>query len=379
MGPFHVLKELGANIVALDIDRPQIWKRLIDEVYYNSHATITFPMSEPYTGQTGKDLYTKCGANIIRETPKCRNWIRDTVPEVAKGGPVTIGAYAYLDGELHVRVNLACDAIMNGLAESYGYDKTNLHFLPTPTDAYIIQDNVDQAVKNNVATAPSWCKNLEVLGSLGKMVPMVTMPVKNDDGHIMHLSDSLMGTQGPNYALAKRLQQWRAIISRSKGSTVAYSIAPATATASVLSNKMFAAAYGGAHLWEPVEVFYQELSNAVMGILLIHDVRNPESSARPHVNKDMNPMLWLSSKAFHGGFMRCAYKFTSIAEISAAIYLFHKYVGRHLGMKLAKTKPSIKNTPKAPKSDPDAAHANLVGSNHRDESLDHRGHGHGFV
>jgi hypothetical protein len=144
MGPFHVLKELGANIVALDIDRPQIWKRLIDEVYYNSHATITFPMSEPYTGQTGKDLYTKCGANIIRETPKCRNWIRDTVPEVAKGGPVTIGAYAYLDGELHVRVNLACDAIMNGLAESYGYDKTNLHFLPTPTDAYIIQDNVDQ-------------------------------------------------------------------------------------------------------------------------------------------------------------------------------------------------------------------------------------------
>jgi hypothetical protein len=69
-----------------------------------------------------------------------------------------------------------------------------------------------------------------------------------------------MVTQGPNYALAKRLQQWRAILARSKGSNVSFSIAPATATASVLSNKMFAAAYGGAHHWKPVEIFYQEVT-----------------------------------------------------------------------------------------------------------------------
>lgn len=351
MGPFHVLKELGAHIVAVDIDRPEVWKRLIDEVYYNSHASISFPMTVPYTGQTGEPLYKACGANIIRDTPRVRNWVRDEVPKIAGGKPVTIGTYTYLDGELHVRVNLACDSIMEGLASSYGYDKVNLHFLPTPTDAYIIADNVDAAVKKNFSAAPSWCKSLEGLGFLGKMVPMITLAVKNDEGDIMHLSDSLMATQGPNYALAKRLQQWRAVINRSKGSTVSYSIAPATATASVLSNKMFAAAYGGAHLWEPVEVFYQELSNAVMSTILIHDVRNPDASSRPHVNADMNPMLWLSSKAFHGGFLRCAYKFTSIAEISAAIYLFHKYVGRYFGMKMTKTKPVVKNTPRAPKDD----------------------------
>jgi hypothetical protein len=28
------------------------------------------------------------------------------------------------------------------LASSYGYDKTALHYLPTPTDAYIISDTV---------------------------------------------------------------------------------------------------------------------------------------------------------------------------------------------------------------------------------------------
>jgi len=331
MGPFHVLKEMGAHIVAVDIDRPAVWKRLIEEVYYNSHATITFPMHAEYTGQKGNELYTLCGANIIRQTPEVRNWIRDTVPKVAKGGHVAMGAYAYLDGELHVRVNLACDAIMEGLASSYGYDKVTFHYLPTPTDAYIIQDHVDQGVKDNLKTAPAWCKNLEFLGGIGKMMPMITQPIKAEDGHIMHLSDSLMVTQGPNYALAKRLQQWRCILARSMGANVSYSIAPATATASVLSNKMFAAAYGGAHHWKPVEIFYQELSNAVMGTLYIHDVRNPESSSRPHVNKDMNYMLWLTSKAFHGGFMRCAYKFTSIAELAATVFLFNKYVGKYFG------------------------------------------------
>jgi hypothetical protein len=42
---------------------------------------------------------------------------------------------------------------------------------------------------------------------------------------------------------------------------VAFSVAPATATASVLSNKLFAAAYGGAHKFRPVEIFYQARSS----------------------------------------------------------------------------------------------------------------------
>mmetsp|Transcript_11836 Transcript_11836/g.30724 ORF Transcript_11836/g.30724 Transcript_11836/m.30724 type:complete len:91 (+) Transcript_11836:2-274(+) len=77
-----------------------------------------------------------------------------------------------------------------------------------------------------------------------------------------------------------------------------------------------------------------------MGILLVHDVRNPESASRPHVNPDMNPMLWLTSKAFHGGFMRCAYKFTSIAELAATIYLFNNYVGKYFGIKNMPSKKS---------------------------------------
>jgi len=43
------------------------------------------------------------------------------------------------------------------------------------------------------------------------------------------------------------LQHWRAILSRSKGSLVSSNVAPATATASVVSNKSFALAYKGAN------------------------------------------------------------------------------------------------------------------------------------
>ena len=60
--------------------------------------------------------------------------------------------------------------------------------------------------------------------------------------------------QGPNYALAKRLQHWLAIIARASGHTVSSNVAPSTATLSVVHNAQFAAAYGGFHHFKPMEV-----------------------------------------------------------------------------------------------------------------------------
>ena len=60
-------------------------------------------------------------------------------------------------------------------------------------------------------------------------------------------------------------------------------VAPSTATKSVVHNAQFAAAYGGFHLFKPLEVMYQETSNAVMGILLVHDVRNKKSASSAQV------------------------------------------------------------------------------------------------
>ena len=53
--------------------------------------------------------------------------------------------------------------------------------------------------------------------------------------------DSLVIEQGPNYALAKRLQQWRAIVARAEGQVASINVAPSTSTASVLSSPALAA------------------------------------------------------------------------------------------------------------------------------------------
>jgi hypothetical protein len=38
-------------------------------------------------------------------------------------------------------------------------------------------------------------------------------PVKAKDGETFHIVDGLVNRQGPNYALAKRIQHWRAVVS----------------------------------------------------------------------------------------------------------------------------------------------------------------------
>jgi hypothetical protein len=105
--------------------------------------------------------------------------------------------------------------------------------------------------------------------------------------------------QGPNYALAKRLQRWRATVGR-RGGVVGFSVAPPTRTRSVTRNRLLAAAYAGAHLFD-VEVFQPATSNTLMAVLLVHQLRNPRTAGRP---------VWTDEAyaAAHGGLWRTAYE-----------------------------------------------------------------------
>jgi hypothetical protein len=57
---------------------------------------------------TDDEIAEVSGANLLTQTPEILDWLRATCP----GKPLVVGAYAYLDGELHVRVSLAMDAII---------------------------------------------------------------------------------------------------------------------------------------------------------------------------------------------------------------------------------------------------------------------------
>ena len=96
------------------------------------------------------------------------------------------------------------------------------------------------------------------------------------------LNDSLVPQQGPNYALAKRLQRWRATVARRDGRTVSLNVAPPTRTRSVVKNRALASAYAGAHRFG-IEVFEPATSNTLMAALLVHDLRTAPHAAHDAV------------------------------------------------------------------------------------------------
>lgn len=143
MGPLHVLLALGANVIAVDLDRPNIWKRLI-ELTKKSSGSITFPLKqEQITLKSDDELYASAGCNLFTHTPMIRDWLMD----LYKGKAFTVGSYAYLNGALHVQVSLAMDAITKDLSEKR--PNTSLAYLCTPTDLHLVPEEAFRASEKN--------------------------------------------------------------------------------------------------------------------------------------------------------------------------------------------------------------------------------------
>eukprot|EP00004_Rigifila_ramosa_P026569 TRINITY_DN832_c0_g1_i1.p1 TRINITY_DN832_c0_g1~~TRINITY_DN832_c0_g1_i1.p1 ORF type:complete len:530 (-),score=132.65 TRINITY_DN832_c0_g1_i1:363-1910(-) len=314
MGPLLVLLELGANVIAVDLDRSNIWERLIG-LARKSCGTLTFPLKVAQsTLSNDTDLFKNAGSNLTSQTPEILDWLKTVHPDK----DLVVGGYAYLDGEMHVRVSLASDAIMQGLCKAR--PSTMLAFLNTPTQAFIITREANAAARQNHAALTLVnlvLMPLRLIGSKRFVVKNALPPVKTDRGDESYVVDGLVVAQGPNYALAKCLQHWRAVVAVSQGLRVSSNIAPSTATAWVVHTRQFAWAYGGFHHFKPMEIFQQETSNAVMAALLLNDVNSEK-------RKFDNPWELFQVAPFHGGVWRGAYKMTSIGEVSAALYFFDK-------------------------------------------------------
>jgi hypothetical protein len=124
--------------------------------------------------------------------------------------------------------------------------------------------------------------------------------------------DSLVPQQGPNYALAKRLQRWRAAVARDAGVEVSLNVAPPTRTKSVVKNRLLATAYAGARRFG-VEVFEPSTSNVLMAALLVHDLRT--SPVRVH------PFEAEAASAAHGGLWRQPYSPRSVLGLAVLVGL----------------------------------------------------------
>lgn len=275
----------------------------------------------------------------MEQPAQVANWLvewQKTLPESAK---VCIGNYTYLDGENHVKLALCADFCIKRLREAR--PSTAVAFLCTPTDIHVIPEDAHKAAVKHCRSGyahPGLEKLMNVLSRGAWLVSNVVSPVAAADGKKVHLVDGVTVAQGPNYALAKRMQHWRAQIAYSEGAVVSSTVAPSTATISVIHNKTFAWAYGGLPYFG-YEVFKQDTTNAVMASLLIHDLLN-EKGPKNGKNKAEfgidNTLKLFSTQGVHGGLWRCAYTINSLGETSALIYfLGERTVQLGLGAALA--------------------------------------------
>ncbi len=318
MGPLLSLLYYRANIVAVDIPDTAVWKRLIN-LAHRSNGSFHFPLRvEPTENMSDAELVQYAGCDLLSETPQIATWL------MGFAEPLTIGSYAYLDGTKHVRVALAMDAIVDHLLTNR--NDIALAYLLTPTDVYAVPHDAAEIAVERYAewkTARAWSnpkiwqEPLRVLSGGRFFTPNIVDMITAVDGNVYGITDCLVTQQGPNYALAKRLQQWRALVARAEGAVVSANIAPATITHSVIKNQALAAAYAGASRFE-IEIFHPETSNALMAALLIHDLRNPEAASNPAV-KLAHPYELFMRGAAHNGLWRTGFRARSVLEIAAVL------------------------------------------------------------
>jgi hypothetical protein len=307
MGPLRSLLRWGAHVVAVDLPRPEIWSRVI-RMARSSSGTLTVPVPLGADPKDDDALAAVAGVDLIRQLPELHTWVAQLE------GPFVLGTYTYADGATHVRVALAADALAHALLAERS--DVGLAFLATPTDVYAVPPGaVEESRRRWDARGLSGLAQLP-LRATGRFAPNYAETVRTERGEI-GIADCLVPQQGPSYALAKRLQRWRATQSRREDVWASLNIAPATRTRSVVKNRALAAAYAGAHRFG-VEVFEPSTSNTLMAALLVHDLRSESSYARPDADLAHPDDAW-SRQAAHGGLWRSAYAPRSVLGVAAAL------------------------------------------------------------
>ena len=300
MGPLPSLLAWGATVAAVDLPRPLLWERLLETARQRA-GKLLLPVRGKSEGATDGQLAKAAGTDLLTDVAEVGDWL-GRLP-----GPLVVGNYAYADGAEHVRVSTAVDVLTQRLLADR--DDTALAFLATPTDVFAVpREAVAQSVDrygHRSLPAKMVGRPLRTV-TRGRLMQRAYLP-HADPG----ICDSLVPVQGPNYALAKRIQRWRATARRSAGGEVSFHVAPATRTRSVMKNRALAAAYAGARRFG-VEIFDPETANTLMAALLVHDLHTP----RP---QHTHPWQDEAFGAVHGGLWRAAYAPRSVLGIAAVL------------------------------------------------------------
>ena len=323
MGPTRSLLRWGATVHAVDLPHPDLWQRLIATTR-STAGSLRIPIELDDSGNPpfvvgglvhpddDDTVAARAGADLLQRTPELRTWLAEIEQ------PFVLGTYAYAQGAAHVLLSMAADAIVADLLAAR--NDITLAYLATPTDVFMVpMAAVDESRRRWDARGLSGLVQTP-LRLLHQFEPNYPTTYLSDDAIEFGINDSLLPQQGPNYALAKRLQRWRALVARASGTPVSLNLAPATRTKSVIRNRALAAAYASAGRFG-IEVFDPSTSTTLMAALLVHDLRNPAAAANP-ATPLRNPMDLFAQAANHGGLWRTAYSPRSVLGVAALLGMF---------------------------------------------------------
>ena len=304
IGPVAPLLAWGAQVAAIDLPSPQLWERVLGLARHGA-GTLLVPVRQdaepPPPDGDDQAIARRAGLDLARAVPDAAGWL------ATLDGPLVLGNYVYADGAANVAVCAAADALTVRL-QAVRPDLA-LAFLATPTDVFAVPAD---AVAQSVRAYDTRSRLAKLAGpplrlASGGRLLRRAYPPGSDPG----INDSLVSQQGPNYALAKRLQRWRAAVARQAGATVSLNVAPPTRTRSVLKNRALAAAYAGAHRFG-AQVFEPATTRVLMAALLVHDLRGA-GPVYPHPWQDE------AYAAAHGGLWRSAYAPRSALVLAALL------------------------------------------------------------
>lgn len=171
------------------------------------------------------------GADLLTEGPQIAKWIIDTVPQDKQ---VVICHLAYVDGEAHVRVNVAMDLISKYVSERH--PNVALSFLSSPATVMVVPPEAAAACKTQ--SKERWHSYAQSMSS-GRWMKEWQYD-KGITGMLPAVLNGMTHSQDPNFALAKMMQQWRCMVAYSQKQIVSAPMAPATRTQSMESQSDYA-------------------------------------------------------------------------------------------------------------------------------------------
>ena len=254
-------------------------------------------------------------ADLLNDMVAIAQWIITTAPT---NQPLILMPLAYMDGEANVRVTVAMDAIVSYVIQhrSSSVD-VSLVYLTSPTTIYTIPKEAALDAKQRYENQGlSWTNQMISLASFGHWLRPSNSWTQLD-GDEFNQKDTIIvyngayNLQGPNYCLAKLMQQWRCIVANDDANVLSVHAphAPGTRTLSVRHNSQAAVAIEGIQYFPPMVTFDVLPCSSLLTAIVLHQLQQGKTRP-PH------PMELFWDGAVHGGGWRCPYSSESILALT---------------------------------------------------------------